>query len=340
MSFVNHDYVHQLFKYVSAGLLLPVTEEQYRARVFLPAHVSEKVSEIVRHLTEAHALIKPHCGAYKDDLHPTIVQLAGEVHDLLQKMTDGLDQAPDDIKGQAEEHVYQISILFDRAQKTMHSLESFREHIGAHRVTIQARCDDAREMRDAQNSVLRDVEGELQGSRNELAINIALHEEYKTKAILAASSAVIFPIAGPLAGGITAGVYLKKAADTAQRIAEIKDRIERLVATISSTNTIIACLHVIEADLENIMTFSRGAAETIHRTIAFWQRLAVELTQIKEALNKIAEESSPANLFVAILRANLKGVGVIVAEYKEVVHDIDDAHHDAVDAVLAQLSNE
>ncbi|KAI4528512.1 hypothetical protein K525DRAFT_288938 [Schizophyllum commune Loenen D] len=338
MSFVNHDNVHQLFKYISAGLLLPVTEEQYRSRVFLPAHVSERVSDIVRHLTEAHAVIKPHCEAYKDYLHPTIVQLATEVDELLQKMTNDLDQSQDVLKAQAEEHVYKISILFDGAQKAVYSLESFREHVGAHRVTIQARNDDAREMRDAQTSALRSAEGELHGSRNELAVNIALHEEYKTKALLAAASLVTIPFAGPLAGGITAGVYLKKASDTAERIAELKDRIERLVATISSTNAIIACLHVIETDLKNIMTVSRGAAETIHRIIAFWQRLAVELTHIKETLSKIGQESSSANMFVALLRADLKGVGVVVAEYKEVVHDIDDAHHEAVNAVLAQLS--
>ena len=39
------------------ALLLPVTEEQYRSRVFLPTYVSEKVSDIVRLLTEAHALV-------------------------------------------------------------------------------------------------------------------------------------------------------------------------------------------------------------------------------------------------------------------------------------------
>ncbi|KAL1691534.1 hypothetical protein GGG16DRAFT_113050 [Schizophyllum commune] len=340
MAFVNHDNIHQLFKYISEGLLLPVTEEQYRSRVFLPAHVSEKVSDIVRHITEAHASIKPQCEAYKDDLHPTIVQLAIEVHEFIQEVTKGLDQTQDAFKVKVEEHVYKISILADAAQKVVHSLEAFRGHILAHCVTLQTRGVDTLEMRDAQVNSLREGEAQLQGSRDDLATNIALHAEYRSKALMAAGMAATIPLAGPLAGGITAAVYLKKASDTADRIADIKQHIERQMAILNATNAVIACLHVIEADLKSVIALSSEATITLSRIIAFWQRLFEDLTQIKETLNRITGESSSATAFAAVLRVELKAVGAVVAEYKEVVHNIDEARHDAVNSVLAQLTSQ
>ncbi|KAL1673750.1 hypothetical protein EV122DRAFT_293928 [Schizophyllum commune] len=327
MPLLHDDSIHRLFEYILAALILPVTEDQYRSRVFLPAYVSEKVSGIVRLLTEAHALAKAQSEGYKNVIHPSIVQLAIDIQIYTEKATNGSDKV--------EEQVQTLSSLLSRVQTATDALAGFKEQVQAHNSTLRARNTDVQAMWDAEGVELRNVEGKLQESRNVLAADIALHEEYRRNAALAAA-VVIIPIVGPLGGGITAAVYLKKAADAAERIENTKRIIGDHQRAIESTQAVIACLHVIEANLQGVMALSSGAAYALEEAIAFWQMVAEDLTNITEMVNENIHKEGSGNAFMALLRAKLRSVGIVVAKYKEVAH-IDGAQHDEVDMVLAQL---
>ncbi|KAL1660160.1 hypothetical protein GGF50DRAFT_119217 [Schizophyllum commune] len=352
MPLLHHDSIHRLFEYILAALILPVTEDQYRSRVFLPAYVSEKVSGIVKLLTEAHALAKAQSEGYKNVIHPTIVQLAIDIQVHTEKATNGSDKdtifeaiaaltkastesEEAALIGPVKEQVQTLSSLLSRVQTAIDALAGFKEQVQAHNSTLQARNTDVQAMRDAEGAELRNVEGKLQESRNALAADIALHEEYRRNAALAAA-VVIIPIVGPLSGGITAAVYLKKAADAAERIENTKRLIGDHQRAIESAQAVIACLHVIEANLQGVMALSSGAAYALEETIAFWQMVAEDLTNIKEMVNENIHKEGSGNAFMALLRAKLRSVGIVVAKYKEVAH-IDGAQHDEVDMVLAQL---
>ncbi|KAL1703218.1 hypothetical protein EV121DRAFT_281287 [Schizophyllum commune] len=337
MPLLHDDSIHRLFEYILATLILPVTEDQYRSRVFLPAYVSEKVSGIVQLLTEAHALAKAQSEGYKNVIHPTIVQLATDIQAYTEKATNGSDKESEKaaLIVPVEEQVQALSSLLSRVQTAIDALAGFKEQVQAHNSTLQARNTDVQVMRDAEGVELRNVEGKLQESRNALAADIALHEEYRRNAALAAA-VVVIPIVGPLGGGITAAVYLKKAADAAERIENTKRAINDQQRAIESAQAVIACLHVIEANLQGVMALSSGAAYALEETIAFWQMVAEDLTNIKEMVNENIHKEGSGNVFMALLRAKLRSVGIVVAKYKEVAH-IDGAQHDEVDMVLAQL---
>ena len=77
---------------------------------------------------------------------------------------------------------------------------------------------------------------------------LTLHLDRRNAAF--AAGLVIIPLVGPLGGGVAAGVYLKKAADKAERIENTKRFIQGHMAAIDAANAVIACLHVIEVRAE------------------------------------------------------------------------------------------
>lgn len=303
----NQD-VYDLLKYVYCGVLLPVTEDAYKARLNISVDVMDKLSGVISPLVKAYASTQDHCQAFKDTTYPTIVSLASDVYHYAQNaggdakdsyygnifssiraLADATTQKEQEkltatINGLVDVQVSAITKLQKRSKQTVADLRTFEGQTRGDQSIMKERSNAVDAKLTEQVGSLDDLENKLQQYRDELKSDQVAYEHDKIVACTTPTYAWLGLI-GLITASTIAGIYGKKAVKMANRIDEVNKLIKGYEGKIKDETVVLADLKAIDADLGKVLALIDPTIAVIEKMMGVWSAIADDLNNLREMVN-------------------------------------------------------
>ncbi|KAL1720264.1 hypothetical protein EV715DRAFT_197329 [Schizophyllum commune] len=301
---LQHQDVLDLLKYVWTGVLLPVTEAQYKSRLQISDNTANKLTGVIEPLVEAYATAQDHCRNFKDVTYPSIVDTASDIYHYAQNAGGTVDSSyyayivqcikdldnaqtqseqqslRETIKALIDMEVDKISAIQKKAQDAVDTLRQFEQDTKVDQSTLKDRSTAVHDKVTSEVGSLSDLGDKLKEYREELTADIKEYEHDKLVACTTPSYAWLGLI-GLISASVVAGIYGDKAAKMARRIDEVKELISDYEGKVRDETRLVADLGAINRDLSNVLNLIEPTCQVIENMIGAWTSIASDLTNLQ-----------------------------------------------------------
>ncbi|KAL1729957.1 hypothetical protein EV714DRAFT_273107 [Schizophyllum commune] len=358
---LQQEDVYNLLKYVWAGVLLPVTPEDYQKRLQISTDIATKLANVISPLVAAYKTCSANCTAFKSTTYPSIVAIASDIYNYAQNAggtaqdsyyagiwqairtlanTTSPTQAQQliaTINGLIDTQVNDIANIKTKAEQVVTDLTTFKLQTAGDQTTLKTNIDAVAAALKTEDGDLATLEKMLADNKAELASDEA---EYEHDVIVACTTLTYFwvPIVGIIAATIVAGVFGKKAADMADKIDEIKSLIADEEGKVSDEKRLLADLNAVDTDLTNFYASIDPAISAMQDMIAVWENIETQLTNLKSLVASDVKKANAATAAHtdAILVAKWNALKEAVDKYRQAAY-ITPVQQTSLEAISAQL---
>ncbi|KAI5892588.1 uncharacterized protein SCHCODRAFT_02626545 [Schizophyllum commune H4-8] len=358
---LQQEDVYNLLKYVWAGVLLPVTPDDYQKRLQISTDIATKLSNVITPLVAAYKTCSANCTTFKTTTYPSIVAIASDIYSYAQNaggtaqdsyyanIWQGIrslanatsptqaQQLTDTINGLIDVQVTDIANIKAKAEQVVTDLTTFKTQTEGDQTTLKTNLDAVAAALKAEDGDLATLEKLLVDNKAELASD---EEEYEHDVIVACTTLtyVWVPLWGTISAIVVAGVFGKKAADMADKIDEMKKLITDEEGKISDEKRLLADLNAVDTDLTNFYASIDPAVTALKDMITVWDNISAQLTNLKSI---VANDVKKANAVTAaqtdaILVAKWNTLKEAVDKYRKAAY-ITPIQQSSLDAISAQL---
>ncbi|KAL1714238.1 hypothetical protein EV715DRAFT_209983 [Schizophyllum commune] len=358
---LQQEDVYNLLKYVWAGVLLPVTPEDYQKRLQLSTDIVTKLSNVITPLVAAYKTCSANCTTFKSTTYPSIVAIANDVYSYAQNAggtaqdsyyaniwqairslanatsPTQAQQLIATINGLIDTQVTDIANIKAKAEQVVNDLITFQDQTAGDQTTLKTNLDAVAAALKTEDGDLATLEKMLADNKAQLTSDEADYEHDK----IVACTTLTYFWAGPIgliAAAVVAGIYGKKAADLADKIDEMRSLITDEEGKVSDEKSLLADLNAVDADLTSFYASLDPAITALKDMITVWDNISTQLTNLKSIVANDVQKATAATAALndAILVAKWNALKEAVDKYRQAAN-VMPIHKTSLEAISEKL---